>query len=359
MSLFDVVFRLSRPLLHNKDAEEAHLSTIRMLKCMPPLPLPKHDPRLATRVFGLDFPNPLGLAPGFDKNAEVPNAMLRLGFGFAEVGTLTPLPQAGNAKPRLFRLTEDQAVINRMGFNNEGHWEALRRLKARKKLGVVGVNIGANKDSADRISDYVAGIAAFSEVADYITINISSPNTPGLRGLQSATELEGLLTRLNAARATQSKSPAMLLKIAPDLGEAEMQDIATCCANGAVDGVIISNTTVSRPSLSSVYGSESGGLSGPPLFSLSTRQLARFYVLSEGKIPLLGAGGVENGETALAKIEAGASLLQIYSALVYKGPGLINNILRTLTHAIETRGALSALRGSRAEELSHHKDAGR
>jgi dihydroorotate dehydrogenase len=359
MSLIDFAFTLSRPFLHSKDAEDAHLSTIRMLKCLPPLPLPKHDPRLATRVFGLDFPNPLGLAPGFDKNAEVPNAMLRLGFGFAEVGTLTPLPQAGNARPRLFRLAEDHAVINRMGFNNEGHWEALKRLKARKRVGIVGVNIGANKDSADRISDYVAGLAAFSEVADYITINISSPNTPGLRGLQSATELEHLLSRLNAARTTQPKNPAMLLKIAPDLGEAEMRDIAACCANGAVDGVIVSNTTLSRPSLSSVHGAESGGLSGRPLFSLSTRQLARFYMLSEGKIPLIGVGGIESGETALAKIEAGASLLQVYSALVYKGPGLAQDILRTLTHAIETRGPLSALRGCRAEELSHHNDAGR
>ena len=356
MSLFGTAFNLTKPFLHGKDAEDAHLLTIRALKCMPPFPVPKSDPRLAQKLFGLDFPNPLGLAPGFDKNAEVPDAMLRLGFGFAEVGTLTPLPQTGNPKPRLFRLTEDQAVINRMGFNNQGHWEALKRLKRRKRAGIVGVNIGANKDSVDRASDYVAGIAAFSEVADYITVNISSPNTPGLRGLQSATELQNLLKRLNDARATQTKRPAMLLKIAPDLDQAEMSDIADCCAGGAVDGVIISNTTLSRPVLSSVHGTETGGLSGRPLFSMSTRQLAKFYLISKGRIPLIGAGGIEDGLTALAKIEAGASLLQVYSALVYRGPTLIGDILRSLTSTAQT---LSAMRGSKAEEIAYQTDDGK
>lgn len=359
MNLFGTAFNMARPLLHARDAEEAHLLTIRALKCMPPLPVPKSDPALAQTLFGLNFPNPLGLAPGFDKNAEVPDAMLRLGFGFVEVGTLTPLPQAGNAKPRLFRLTEDHAVINRMGFNNEGHWEALKRLKARRKQGIVGINIGANKDSADRASDYVAGIAAFSELADYITVNISSPNTPGLRGLQSATELESLLSRLNAARATQARKPPMLLKIAPDLGDPEMADIAACCGNGAVDGVIISNTTLSRPQLSSVYGSESGGLSGRPLFSLSTRQLAKFYLLTKGKIPLVGVGGVEDGATALAKIQAGASLVQVYSALVYRGPRLIADILRILTDKTRSGTSLDHLRGSQAERFAHHTEAGK
>ncbi len=356
MSLFGAAFNLTKPFLHGKDAEDAHLLTIRALKCMPPFPLPKSDPRLAQKLFGLDFPNPLGLAAGFDKNAEVPDAMLRLGFGFAEVGTLTPLPQAGNPKPRLFRLSEDQAVINRMGFNNQGHWEALKRLKRRRRVGIVGVNIGANKDSVDRASDYVAGIAAFSEVADYITVNISSPNTPGLRGLQSATELQNLLRRLNDARATQARRPAMLLKIAPDLGEAEMSDIAACCAGGAVDGVIISNTTLSRPILSSVHGSESGGLSGRPLNALSTRQLARFYLISKGLIPLIGVGGIEDGETALAKIQAGASLLQIYSALVYRGPALIGDILRTL---MNTNQSLSAMRGNKAAEIAYQTEGGK
>ena len=357
--LVGAAFKLARPFLHNRDGEEAHLATIRMLQRMPPLPVPRSAPVLAQKLFGLDFPNPLGLAPGFDKNAEVPNAMLRLGFGFVEVGTLTPRAQAGNPKPRLFRLVEDNAVINRMGFNNEGHWEALKRLKRLRKIGIIGINIGANKDSVDRASDYVAGIAAFSEIADYITINISSPNTPGLRGLQSALELESLLKRLNDARATQPRQPAMLLKIAPDLGADEMADIAACCGNGAVDGVIISNTTLSRPALSSVYGGETGGLSGRPLFALSTRQLARFYLLTKGHIPLIGAGGIEDGATALAKIRAGASLLQVYSALVYRGPDLVRDTLRDLAIAVETAGSLKALRGSMAEELAHQTDEGR
>ncbi len=352
MNLLNAAFKFARPFLHSKDAEEAHLATIRMLKCLPPLPALRHNPLLSQTLFGLTFPNPLGLAPGFDKNAEVPDAMLRLGFGFAEVGTVTPLPQIGNPKPRLFRLTEDHAVINRMGFNNEGHVAALARLQRRKRRGIVGVNIGANKDSVDRALDYVAGVAAFSDVADYITVNISSPNTPGLRGLQSASELQRLLQRLNEARSTQAKRPAMLLKIAPDLGDEEMQDIAACCGNGAVDGVIISNTTLSRPHLSSVYGSEMGGLSGRPLFKLSTQQLARFYVLTKGKIPLLGVGGIADGVTALAKIEAGASLLQVYSALVYQGPGLVSDIIRVLSEQVTEAGSLSTLRGRRAEELS-------
>lgn len=356
MRLFDTAFRLSQPFLRGRDAENAHGLTIRALKCLPPLPIPTSDPKLAQKLFGLDFPNPLGLAPGFDKNAEVPDSILRLGFGFVEVGTLTPLPQPGNPKPRLFRLAEDKAVINRMGFNNQGHWEALKRLKQRKRVGVVGVNIGANKDSADRASDYVAGIAGFSEVADYITINVSSPNTPGLRGLQSARELESLLKRLNEARATQASRPAMLLKIAPDLGDSEMADIAACCANETVDGVIISNTTLSRPALLSMHGSESGGLSGRPLFALSTRQLAKFYLLSKGQIPLIGAGGIEDGPTALAKIQAGASLLQVYSALVYRGPRLINDINCTLTN---NSLSLAQLRGSKAEELAYQTDNGK
>jgi dihydroorotate dehydrogenase len=352
VSLIDVAFKLSKPFLHSKDAEDAHLATIRMLKCLPALAAAGHDAKLSQTLFGLTFPNPLGLAPGFDKNAEVPDAMLRLGFGFAEVGTVTPRPQAGNQKPRLFRLTEDHAVINRMGFNNEGHGAALQRLSTRRRQGIVGVNIGANKDSVDRAADYVAGIAAFSTVADYITVNISSPNTPGLRGLQSASELQELLQRLNDARSTQTKRPAMLLKIAPDLSAAEMLDIAACCTGGAVDGVIISNTTLSRPKLSSVHRAESGGLSGRPLFQLSTQQLARFYVMTKGQIPLIGVGGIEDGATALAKIEAGASLIQVYSALVYRGPGLIHDIIRTLTDAVLMAGSLAALRGRKAEVLS-------
>jgi dihydroorotate dehydrogenase len=359
MNLFGLGFHLARPFLHGKDAEEAHLATLRLLKRMPPWPTPRYDARLAQNLFGLQFPNPLGLAPGFDKNAEVPKQMLRMGFGFVEVGTLTPRPQDGNPKPRLFRLTEDHAVINRMGFNNEGHWEAFKRLRHRKAHGIIGVNIGANKDSSDRISDYVTGIMTFSEIADYITVNISSPNTPGLRGLQSAAELMNLLERLNAARTTQAKRPAMLLKIAPDLSDEEMQDIAQCCKGGTVDGVIISNTTLSRPNLSSSAAGETGGLSGRPLFTLSTRQLAKFYLLTGGKIPLIGVGGIEDGATALAKIEAGASLLQVYSALVYRGPVLVSDIIRTLTKEVASAGSLEILLGRKAKVHAHQTEAGK
>lgn len=359
MNIWSAAFRLSKPFLHGRDAEEAHLTTLRMLSLMPPLPTRKADPILAQSVFGLTFPNPLGLAPGFDKNAEVPSQMLQLGFGFTEVGTLTPRPQGGNPKPRLFRLTEDHAVINRMGFNNEGHGKALQRLWRKRPSGIIGINIGANKDSVDRAADYVAGIAAFSGIADYITINISSPNTPGLRGLQSADELQTLLKRLNEARATQANRPAMLLKIAPDLGEAELRDIASCCDAGAVDGVIISNTTLSRPTLSSHHAGEAGGLSGRPLFKLSTQQLARFFLLTKGRIPLIGVGGIEDGATALRKIEAGASLLQVYSGLVYKGPALITEVLTTLAAAAKAAGGLDQLRGTKAEAFAHQIDDGK
>jgi dihydroorotate dehydrogenase len=358
MNLWSTAFRFSKPFLHAKDAEDAHLTTLRLMSLMPPMPKRQYDAVLAQTVFGLNFPNPLGLAAGFDKNAEVPQQILQMGFGFTEVGTLTPRPQAGNPKPRLFRLTEDYAVINRMGFNNEGHGAALQRLWRKRPAGIVGVNIGANKDSVDRAADYVAGIAAFSDIADYITVNISSPNTPGLRGLQSAEELQSLLQRLNTARATQPKRPAMLLKIAPDLGDAELKDIATCCADQTVDGVIVSNTTLSRPPLSSQHAAETGGLSGRPLLALSTQQLAKFYLLTDGRIPLVGVGGIEDGASALQKIEAGASLLQVYSALVYRGPGLIDEVLQHLTQAAKTAGGLSALRGSKAESFAYQMGVG-
>jgi dihydroorotate dehydrogenase len=359
MILLDAAFRLGSTVLRKMDAETAHHATLQALKCLPPLPSQTAYPSLSQNLFGLTFPNPLGLAPGFDKNAEVPDAMLRLGFGFVEVGTVTPRPQEGNAKPRLFRLIEDQAVINRMGFNNLGHDAALKRLTARTRRGIVGVNIGANKDSVDRAADYVAGIAAFSDIADYITVNISSPNTPGLRGMQSADELQKLLARLNEARAIHNKRPAILLKIAPDLGDDELSDVASCCASGQVDGVIVSNTTLSRPTLSSAHGAESGGLSGRPLFSLSTQQLAKFYLKSHGKIPLIGVGGVEDGKTAVAKIEAGASLLQVYSALVYHGPGLVGVVNRAIATAVARAGSFAALCGSRAEFWSHQTDSGK
>ena len=363
MSLINLGFKALRPLLHCMDAETAHGLTIKALKTgfggSAEISSPSN---LATSCFGLNFQNTLGLAAGFDKNAEVPDVMLALGFGFVEVGTVTPRPQDGNPRPRLFRLSEDRAVINRLGFNNEGHAAVLARLRRRKhKPGIVGVNIGANKDSTDRISDYVAGIDAFSDVASYFTVNISSPNTPGLRNLQSAAELPALLERLNDARRTQQRKVPMLLKIAPDLEADEMKAIAECCLNSAVDGVIISNTTLSRPTLHSAHAKETGGLSGAPLFDLSTQQLARFYLLTEGKIPLVGVGGIANAEHAWSKICAGASLLQLYSALVFQGPELVQEILSGLSRKLAAKNfaTLSEAVGNSAEEIAHQSPLGK
>ncbi len=360
MRLASLAFPLARPLLHRLDAETAHGLTIRALRALPPQTLPAADPRLKVEAFGLCFPNPLGLAAGFDKNAEVPDQMLGLGFGFTEIGTVTPLAQAGNPRPRLFRLRADQAVINRMGFNNEGHQAALQRLSLRKaRGGIVGVNIGANKDSADRIGDYVTGIEAFSGVASYFTVNISSPNTPGLRALQSRTELEQLLARLNAARACQVRRPPMLLKIAPDLRADELEDIAAACSAGAVDAIIVSNTTLSREGVRSPLAREPGGLSGRPLLALSTRQLARLHVLTGGSIPLIGVGGVHDAASALFKIRAGASLVQLYSALVYAGPGLVGRILSGLAVELSRSGqTLAGLCGCDAAAIAHQGGSG-
>jgi dihydroorotate dehydrogenase len=335
MSFSRIGFALAKPILHQLDAEQAHRLTIAGLKTgMMGRVSTKQFPQLQTNLFGLTFPNPVGLAPGFDKNAEVPDAMLALGFGFVEIGTVTPHPQSGNARPRLFRLVEDQAVINRMGFNNEGHTNVLKRLEVRRqKGGIVGVNIGANKDSQDRIADYVLGLEKFSSVASYITINISSPNTPGLRNLQARDDLQRLLDQLNAKR---PKNLPMLLKIAPDLSIEELQDVADCCSGDAVSGVIISNTTIKRDNLKSSHAKETGGLSGKPLFELSTKQLSLFYQMTDGRIPLIGAGGVSDVETAWAKIQAGASLIQLYSALVYKGPGLVCDICAGLAEKLRT-----------------------
>jgi dihydroorotate dehydrogenase len=360
MSLAGLAFPLARPLLHALDAETAHGLTIGALKLLPPGGPGPADPRLRVEAFGLSFPNPLGLAAGFDKNAEVPDQMLALGFGFTEIGTVTPMPQAGNPRPRLFRLAGDEAVINRMGFNSEGHAAALRRLQARHgRGGIVGVNIGANKDSADRIGDYVKGIEAFSHLASYFTVNVSSPNTPGLRALQSRAELEQLLARLDAARAAQAQRPPMLLKIAPDLREDELEDIAAACAGGAVDGIIVSNTTLSREGLTSPLAAEQGGLSGRPLLALSTRQLARLHLLTEGRIALVGAGGVHDAASALVKIRAGASLVQLYSALVYHGPALVGRILEGIAAELDrTGGTLSALCGRDAAAIAHQGSSG-
>ena len=325
-------------VLKRLPAETAHRAAINALKIAPPARTPSSDPRLAVEVLGLRFPNPLGLAAGFDKNAEVPAAMLKLGFGFVEVGTLTPRPQAGTARPRLFRLTEDAAVINRFGFNNEGFERALARLK-RRSSGVIGVNLGANKDAADRVEDYVLGVRTFAGLADYLALNISSPNTPGLRDLQRREALDDLIARVVAARdETEPRRPVML-KIAPDLDARGLEDIVVTALTRRIDGLIVSNTTVARPaSLASRNRSESGGLSGRPLFEPSTRLLARVYLLTGGAMPLIGCGGVEDAETALAKIEAGANLVQLYTGLALKGQGVVEEILEGLSRAVEARG---------------------
>ncbi|MBX3490208.1 MAG: quinone-dependent dihydroorotate dehydrogenase [Parvibaculum sp.] len=324
------LFPLARPVMSLLDPEAAHRLTLRALRMGLGPRAREADPvSLAIDVLGFHFENPLGIAAGFDKNGEVPDAMLAMGMGFAEVGTVTPRPQAGNPRPRIFRLPVHRAVINRLGFNNEGHAALKKRLEARrKKPGIVGVNIGANKDAADRIADYEAGIRVFEGLASYFTVNISSPNTPGLRGLQNRAELETLIARVLAARKTRTP---VLLKIAPDLGEDELADIAEVALAQGLDGLIVSNTTIARGDLvSGVHAQETGGLSGTPLFEMSTAVLAGIYRLTKGRLPLVGVGGISNGRDAYLKIRAGASLLQLYSALTYEGPGLIARIKREL-----------------------------
>jgi dihydroorotate dehydrogenase len=327
-ALIDIAQRLLRLL----PPETAHRLTLRALAHAPRAFLgrsPPDDPILGTRLFGLDFPNPIGLAAGFDKNAEAFAPALRLGFGFVEIGSVTPRPQAGNPRPRLFRLPEDRAVINRMGFNNDGLAAVQRRLTRRPSAGasrgILGANLGKNKESPDAAADYAAGVQALAPLADYLVINVSSPNTPGLRALQGRRALEALLAAVGEARG--GKSPPLLLKIAPDLAEADKQDIAEVALAGGLDGLIVSNTTIARPaSLRGSAAKEAGGLSGRPLFGPSTTVLADMYRLTGGRLPLIGVGGISSGEDAYAKIRAGASLLQLYTALIYEGPGLVQRI---------------------------------
>jgi dihydroorotate dehydrogenase len=350
---------LTTALLRRLDAEDAHRATIALLKFMRPPALEPDDPRLAVSAFGLNFPNPLGLAAGFDKNAEVYEPMLSLGFGFVEGGTLTPRPQPGNLRPRAFRLTEDRAVINRYGFNNNGHAPALARLAARRTKGIVGVNVGANKDSADRVADYVMGVTAFADVASYFTINVSSPNTPGLRDLQEPAALSELLARVIEARDEARTRRPVLLKIAPDLSLAQLDGIVRVARDAHIDGMIISNTTISRPtSLRSPLARETGGLSGAPLFALSTRMLAQSFLRVEGQFPLIGAGGIDGPDAAFAKLEAGAALLQLYTALVYEGPGLIGRIKRELLARLEReQTTLAACVGRKASSYAQGRES--
>jgi dihydroorotate dehydrogenase len=349
-----VIFDLAAAALRGLDPETAHRATIAALRLLPSVSPPVDDARLETRAFGLSFDNPLGLAAGFDKNAEVFDATPGLGFGFTEVGTLTPLPQPGNPRPRVFRLREDRAVINRYGFNNDGHAPALERLSRRARAGVVGVNVGANKDSADRIADYVAGVKTFADVADYLTINVSSPNTPGLRDLQEAPVLRELLARALEARESAARRPPLLLKIAPDVTLDQLDAIVRVARDAKIDGMIVSNTTISRPeTLRSMLAKATGGLSGRPLFALSTRRLAQTYLRVEGQFPLIGVGGIDGPEAAFAKLEAGASLLQLYSALVFEGPGLVQRIKAGLAARLAAcEAGLSQIVGRRAAEMA-------
>ncbi|HRD46023.1 MAG TPA: quinone-dependent dihydroorotate dehydrogenase [Caulobacter sp.] len=334
---------LAARALHLLDPEDAHRASILGLKLgLGPTDRSVDDPILHTSLAGLDLPSPVGLAAGFDKNAEAPDAMLRAGFGFVECGTVTPLPQAGNPRPRLFRLTEDRAVINRMGFNNAGLEAFADRLATRPRRGVVGANIGANKDADDRIGDYVTGLTRLWGLADYFTVNISSPNTPGLRALQTKAALEDLLGRLAEARAALKAPHAtpIFLKVAPDLEDGEVETIIDSVARFGLQGIIVSNTTVSRPgSLRDRRKAEAGGLSGPPLMSLSTEVLARFHAANDRhRLTLIGAGGIATGADALAKIRAGASAVQFYSAMVYEGPGMIVRVKRDLAARLRAEG---------------------
>lgn len=300
-------------------------------------------PRLKTRLAGLELPNPVGMAAGFDKNCEAPDALLRTGFGFVECGTVTPLPQEGNPRPRIFRLSEDRAVINRLGFNNKGLDAFADRLAARTgKPGIVGANVGANKESADRAADYVLGMGRVWKHASYVTANISSPNTPGLRGLQERGALEDLLGRMREARAPLTAAHGrrpLFLKVAPDLDDAAISDISEIVLAFELDALIVSNTTLQRPQhLTSDNREEAGGLSGQPLFQISTHTLRRFAQALNGRLPLIGAGGVENGMTAFAKIKAGASAVQLYSAMVFHGPSLVARLLDDLDGLLMAEG---------------------
>jgi dihydroorotate dehydrogenase len=334
------------PIVRLLPPETAHRATICALgfRNTPHAPVPE-PARLRVRLWNRDFPNPVGLAAGFDKNAEVPDAMLRYGFGFVETGTVTPRPQPGNPKPRLFRLIEDRALINRLGFNNEG-LDAVRARLARRRGrgGIVGANIGKNKESEDATTDYVAGVAALAPLADYLVVNVSSPNTPGLRDLQRKATLLALISALQAARAkaVPSDPPPLLLKIAPDLAEDERQEIAEAALETGIDGLVISNTTVARPAtLRSPLAREAGGLSGPPLFAASTALVADVHRRTGGRVPIVGVGGISSATDAYAKIRAGASLVQLYTALVYQGPGLIERIKRELASMLERDGHAS------------------
>lgn len=335
-------YQLLKPLLYRFDPEVAHNLAISVLKHgLLPAASKKIYPSLVTKLFGMEFENPVGLAAGFDKNADCINALINQGFGFVEVGTVTPKPQAGNAKPRLFRLEENEAIINRFGFNNKGADYFVENLK-RKKSGIVGANIGKNKDSEDAAADYIYLMERVYPHSDYITVNISSPNTPNLRDLQNKDELDNLLNLLMAKRAelakTHGKTLPLLLKLAPDTTPKQREDIAAVVVAQQVDGLIISNTTICREGASGKYAAEAGGLSGRPVFNISTQMIRDMYRLTGGRLPIIGVGGIFSAEDAYAKIRAGASLVQVYSALIYQGFAMVEEIKSGLDNLLKNDG---------------------
>jgi dihydroorotate dehydrogenase len=359
--MLGAIFQLARPLLHALDPEQAHELTLKALEAgLYPRALDAEDPRLALELWGLRFANPFGMAAGFDKDARVVNAVLAMGFGYTEIGTVTPRPQPGNPRPRIFRLSDDKAIINRLGFNSAGHQAVYRRLRQRvEPYGIVGVNVGANRDAADRAADYVEGIRRFSDVAAYLTINVSSPNTPGLRNLQAPAELDALLDRVLRARqevvATGGPRRPIVVKLAPDIAEADLAPIVEVVRARCLDGIAIGNTTLSRSGLADAgrkagLAGETGGLSGRPLFQRATVVLARVHRLVGGAVPLIGIGGIDSSAAAIAKIEAGATLLQLYTGLVYEGPGLLARMKRELAAHLERErcGRLKHLVGRHA-----------
>ncbi|MEP0944637.1 MAG: quinone-dependent dihydroorotate dehydrogenase [Rhizobiaceae bacterium] len=335
---------LGKKALFALDAEQAHKISISALRMgLHPKFDANFDDRLAVNVAGIEFPNPLGMAAGYDKNGDAPQALLKMGFGHTEVGTVTPKPQPGNPKPRIFRLIEDEGVINRLGFNSGGHALAKANIQAMgKSRGIIGINIGANKSSEDFAADYVTGVHEFAEYATYFTVNISSPNTPGLRALQGVNPLTDLLQRVGAARAEQADKQGrrvpLFLKIAPDLDDGELDDIAKAIGQSDFDALIVSNTTLARNGLRSYNKDEVGGLSGKPLFEASTVILAKMRLRLATDFPLVGVGGVHSAESAFAKLEAGANLVQLYSSMVYEGPGLPGQILEGLAQRCDAEG---------------------
>ena len=332
-----MIYKLLRPFAFALDAESAHRAAIAALKFAHRNPPRRFPASLATSLAGITFPSPVGLAAGFDKDGEVAEAMLGAGFGFVEVGTVTPRPQPGNAQPRLFRLADDRAVINRMGFNNAGQKAMVERLRRLTRLhNVIGVNIGANKDSEDRIADYAEGVRKMAPVARYVAVNISSPNTPGLRNLQAGGELAELLAAVRDAR--PRGGPPVFLKVAPDLESGDHDRIVRAALDTGIDALIVSNTTVSRPPLKSKHAGEAGGLSGRPLKLLALDQLRKFRAASGGQMPLIGVGGIGNADDAWQRIRAGATLVQLYSAMVYEGPGIAMRIAKGLAHRLEREG---------------------